>query len=78
MTSPEVNPGTNQKAGIKLTDQERGRQHLGVVGAFPAAVLEMRGQSEDVVLRSERSEFNKGPVKATFTACVSNYTKFSL
>lgn len=34
----------------RLTEQERRRQHLGIVGALPPAVLEVRGKSEDVVL----------------------------
>lgn len=35
---------------VRLTEEERRRQHLGVVGTLPAAVLEVRGKSEDIVL----------------------------
>lgn len=43
MTGSESNAGFLEliKAEIKLTDQKRGREHFGVIGAFPAAVLEM-------------------------------------
>lgn len=42
------------KEEIKLTDQKWSREHFGVIGAFPSAVLEMQGQPKDVILRWER------------------------
>lgn len=69
------------EAEIKLTDQKRSREHFGVVGAFPAAILKMRGESKDVVLRWKGSKFKTRAAKATvslakraFIALVSNYT----
>lgn len=87
MTGSEANVNFLEliKAKIKLTDQKWGREHFGVVGAFPAAVLEMWGQSKDVVLRWKGSEFKMRPEKATlslakgtFIARVSDYNKFLL
>lgn len=55
------------KAGTQLTDQKRGWQHFGVIGAFPAAILEMRGQSKEVILWRKGSKFNMRPLKVALT-----------
>lgn len=86
MSSPESNVYFLELIEeFKLTDQKRGREHFGVIGAFPAAVLEMRGESKDVILWREGSKFNTRPAKATsglaegtFIARASDYTKFWL
>lgn len=52
------------KEQIKLTDQERSREHFGVVGAFPSAVLEVRGQPEEVVLGGKGSKVKRRPAAA--------------
>lgn len=62
-------PGTNGGGGIKLTDQKRSREHLGVVGTFPAAVLERRSQPKDVLLRRGKgSEVKQGGHTAVLLA----------
>lgn len=72
-------PGTNGGGGIKLTDQKRSREHLGVVGTFPAAVLERRSQPKDVILRrGEGSEVKQGATQRPWLTVrllgiVSNY-----
>lgn len=65
MTSSEVTASSLEviKAHIKLTKEKWGWEHFGVVGAFPAAVLKLWGQSEDVVLRWEKvKDRNEGSV----------------
>lgn len=42
------------KEEIKLTDQKWSREHFGVIGAFPSAVLKMQRQPKDVILWWER------------------------
>lgn len=72
-------PGTNGGGGIKLTDQKRSREHLGVVGTFPAAVLERRSQPKDVILRRRKgSEVKQGATQRSWLTVrllgiVSNY-----
>lgn len=72
-------PGTDGGGGIKLTDQKRSREHFGVVGTFPAAVLERRSQPKDVILRRGRgSEVKQGATHRSWLTVrllgiVSNY-----